>query len=183
MIRLRRPTGRLIVVLGFALCLMLLAIPRTFANHGGNREVTVGSNDDFFSRNKQNEPAIAINPINSNIVVAGANDNIDMELCNAGDDTTCPFTPNVGGSGFQVSLNRGDTWAQPTYTGLTARHCTGAPGPNDPDCVARQGPIAPCPIMTISNWPPTATRPSRSDRGRRTEALRGPMACGYISRT
>jgi hypothetical protein len=141
----RRATGRVFIVLGLAVYAMLVVIPSTLADHGGNREVTVGSNDNFFSRNKQNEPAVAINPIDTNIVVAGANDNIDMELCNAGDDTTCPFTPNVGGSGFQVSLNRGDTWMQPTYTGWSARHCTGAPGPSDPDCVAQQGPIGTLP--------------------------------------
>ena len=144
MTSLRRPARRFIVLLALAICTMLLVIPQTLAAHGGNREVTVGSNDNFFSRNKQNEPSVAINPINTAIIVAGANDNIDMELCNAGDDTTCPFTPNVGGSGFQVSLNRGDTWRQPTYTGLTARHCTGAVGP-DPDCVVRQGPIGTLP--------------------------------------
>jgi hypothetical protein len=145
MSQVRLSPRRLFTVLSVATLAMLFSVPPTFADHGGNREVTVGSNDSFFSRNKQNEPAVAINPINPDIVVAGANDNIDMELCNSGDDTTCPFTPNVGGSGFQVSLDRGDSWIQPTYTGWSARHCTGAPGPSDPDCVVQQGPIGTLP--------------------------------------
>jgi BNR/Asp-box repeat len=167
MTSLRRPARRVIVVLGLAVCTALVMIPQTFAAHGGNREVTDDSIDNFFSRNKQNEPTVQINPINTDIVVAGANDNIDMELCNAGDDTTCPFTPNVGGTGIQISLNRGDTWTQPTYSGLTARHCTGAPGP-DPDCVVRQGLIGTLPkyddLNIVSDGDPAvAFGPRRSN--------------------
>ena len=142
-----RRSRRIAGVLGLAVVAMLFglqAIP-ALAVHDGESEVTVGSNDNIFSQNKQNEPAVAINPIQPNIVAAGANDNIDMEACNAAEDNTCPFTPDVGGSGISFSTNAGATWIQPTYTGTTARHCLGVPGDGDPPCETRTGPIGTLP--------------------------------------
>jgi hypothetical protein len=132
----------LFLVLALTASIVASAVPVSAAS---DAEVTVGSTDTIFSQNKQNEPAVAINPIDSNIVAAGANDNIDMEACNAGADNTCPFTPDVGGSGIQFSTNGGASWTQPTYTGTTARGCLGGVGNSDPDCVPVTGPIGTLP--------------------------------------
>jgi hypothetical protein len=102
--------------------------------------VSVGSPPTPFSQNKQNEPAVAIDANNPNIVAGASNDEIDMESCAAGDPTTCPFTPGVGVSGIYFSVNGGAAWTQPTYSGLTGRDCLGPAA-----CIAHTGPIGTLP--------------------------------------
>ena len=114
----------------------------------GEALITVGSPTTPFPQNKQNEPAVAVNPADPSIAAAGANEEIDIEACNNRSDKTCPFTPGVGTSGIYFSDTGGDSWIQPTYTGFTARDCLGLLGtssaPAD-NCDPHVGPIGTLP--------------------------------------
>lgn len=123
----RKPVWLLTVVTAL---FALAAVP---AAVGANEaEVTVGSPHHPFPRNKQNEPAVAIDASRPNVVVAGSNDEIDLAPCGtsqfATPDAPCPFTPGVGVMGVYFSFNSGESWHQPTYSGFSARDGTPGPG-------------------------------------------------------
>ena len=137
--------------------------------------VTVGSPTTPFPQNKQNEPAVAINPANTNIAAAGVNEEMDDEACNNRADTTCPFTGGVGTSGVYFSDNGGATWQQPTnYQGWTARDCLGligtSPAPAD-NCNPHVGPIGTLPRyyengLVSDGDPAVGFGPQRGSNGR-----------------
>jgi hypothetical protein len=135
---------RKLLLLPFLAALLLSVASIAGAQPATDALVTFGSPSTPFSQNKQNEPALAVDANHPNVLAAGANDNIDMEACNAGADNTCPFTPGVGGSGVYFSFDSGHHWTQPTYTGWSARNCQGVPGP-DAGCQ----PVAGGPIGTL----------------------------------
>jgi hypothetical protein len=109
------PIGMLVAV--------LLAAP-AIATAPSDTRVSSGSPPTPFPQNKQNEPALAVDAHAPDVLVAGANDEIDVAGCNG---SHCPFTAGVGTSGVYFSFDSGAHWTQPTYTGWSARSCTGGP--------------------------------------------------------
>jgi hypothetical protein len=106
--------------------------------------VTVGSPTDTTPQNHQNEPAVAMDARQPNVLAAGVNDFLDWQPCPqaaATQEGTCRGSNvGVGLSGVYFSFDSGKSWIQPTYTGLTSRDCT----PNDP-CTPHTGPIGTLP--------------------------------------
>jgi hypothetical protein len=70
-----------------------------------------------FPTNKQNEPSIAVNPRNSQLLIAGSNDEQEQPPCGPGPvrgadakPNDCSFYPGVGTSGVYTSNDGGTTW-------------------------------------------------------------------------
>jgi hypothetical protein len=107
--------------------------------------VSVGSPTNQHPQNSQNEPALAVDASRPDVLAAGANDLVDMQPCSRQAATTAAacsfplgtFNLGVGLDGIYFSFDRGHTWTQPTYTGLTAADCS----PTVEPCTPHVGPI------------------------------------------
>jgi hypothetical protein len=133
---------RRFATIGMVAAAAALSVP-TFAGATGTGTaslVTNGSPPSPFSQNKQNEPGVAVDEAHPQYVASGSNDEIDLEACNAGDPTTCPFTQGVGVSGVYLSDTYGSSFTQPIYQGYTARDCLGPAA-----CQPHLGPIGTLP--------------------------------------
>jgi hypothetical protein len=121
----RRRLIAALLTLAALVLLLLVAVP-AMGYVSGDTLVNTGSGPSPFPVNKQNEPVIAVNPMDPSVMVAGANEEIDNAPA-VGNNTS--FTPGVGDSGVYFSFNSGETWMQPTYTGWSARTGTPQVGP------------------------------------------------------
>ncbi len=69
-----------------------------------------------FPTNKQNEPTVAVNPIDSRYLIAGSNDEQRQPPCGSGPvrgttlDSDCSFFPGVGTAGVYTSGDGGASW-------------------------------------------------------------------------
>ena len=113
-----------------------------------------------FNRNSHDEPAMAVDGSRPDVLAIAAHELMDQQQCSRAAVTAtglCTFLINglatnlgVGLTGIYFSFDRGHTWTQPTYQGLTAADCD----PETEPCVAARGPI-----HTVPNY---------SERGLRT---------------
>jgi hypothetical protein len=130
----RRSTewGRVLIGLALAACARSSSQPAAVAAlsspPGGDALVTVGSPTDQFPRNDQNEPALAFDPTRPWILAAGANDAIDSPPC-VFTGRACQRFGLIGGQGIYFSLDGGQSWIQPTYSGWSGRTGTQGVGP------------------------------------------------------
>jgi len=70
-----------------------------------------------FPTNKQNEPTVAVNPVDARYLIAGSNDEQRQPACGPGPvrgpdalPSDCSFFPGVGTSGIYTSSDGGTTW-------------------------------------------------------------------------
>ncbi|MFL6138700.1 MAG: hypothetical protein ACJ74O_12995 [Frankiaceae bacterium] len=107
-------------------------------------KVSTATPPDITPANHQNEPALAVDAHQPNVLVSGWNDWGDTIPCpqqTAAEAGSCFAGPVAKGlSAVSFSFDSGHSWVQPTYTGWTGRNC--AP---DPDCPGEFGPIVTLP--------------------------------------
>jgi hypothetical protein len=153
----------LIIVTSVLVGLSVAVAPAGTAVTATDALVSVGSPTNLHPENAQNEPALAVDASRPNVLAAGSNDLVDMQPCSQLAATTASacsfplgtFNLGVGLGGVYFSFDSGESWVQPTYTGLTAAGCSATVEP----CTPVVGPI-----HTVPNYYEAGLR-SRSDPG------------------
>jgi hypothetical protein len=120
---IHRSTRALIGTCALTLTLVLVNVASaasTFFDVQANQPQVAGNPSSnttaVFPTNKQNEPTIAVNPVNSNYLIAGSNDEQEQPPCGPGPvrgnvpASDCSFFPDVGTSGIYTSNDGGVTW-------------------------------------------------------------------------
>jgi len=151
------------LILAAALALGAIGVPAAHSAPAVDALVSVASPSNLHPRNASNEPSLAVSAIRPDVLAAGSNDLVDMQPCSrlaSTEHAACSFplgtfNLGVGLSAVHFSFDRGHTWIQPTYSGLTAAGCS----PTVEPCVPQVGPI-----HTVPNYYENDLR-SRSDTG------------------
>ena len=151
------------LILAAALALSAIGVQAAQSQTVSDALVSVASPTNLHPRNSSNEPSLAVSAIRTDVLAAGSNDLVDMQPCSrlaATEHAACSFplgtfNLGVGLSAVHFSFDRGHTWIQPTYSGLTAADCS----PTVEPCVPQVGPI-----HTVPNYYENGLR-SRSDTG------------------
>jgi hypothetical protein len=118
--------NRFVLLAALIAVIAILAVPGTAGALSAEAKVSVAGPPSPYLPDAVNEPALAIDANNPQVLAAGANDLVDSAPCNG---SNCDLTPNIGISGVYLSLDGGSSWTQPTYTGLTAQNGTTHVGP------------------------------------------------------
>jgi hypothetical protein len=119
-------SGRFVLLAALLSLLAALAVPVTAGAQTAEALVSVAGPTTPYLPNAVNEPALAIDANHPQVLAGGGNDLVDNAPCNG---SSCDLTPDIGISGIYFSLNGGESWIQPTYTGLTAQNGTTHIGP------------------------------------------------------
>jgi hypothetical protein len=151
------------LILAAALALSAIGVEAAQSQTVVDALVSVASPTNLHPRNSSNEPSLAVSAIRTDVLAAGSNDLVDMQPCSrlaATEHAACSFplgtfNLGVGLSAVHFSFDRGHSWIQPTYSGLTAADCS----PTVEPCVPHVGPI-----HTVPNYYENGLR-SRSDTG------------------
>src|SRR6266571_7496172 len=93
-----------------------LAVPTLARAQSADSKVTARSPATPYLPNGSNEPALAMDANHPAVLAAGANDLVDSSPCKG---SSCNLTPDIGISGVYFSFDGGESWTQPTYSGLT----------------------------------------------------------------
>lgn len=148
-----RSVGPVAAAAALSLCFAALAIGPAAADPSGtlgvheaqanSPQVEGDASSDttaVFPTNKQNEPTVAVNPVDERYLIAGSNDEQRQPACGPGPvrgasalPSDCSFYPGVGTSGVYTSSDGGMTW---TNRGLlddqASWHGTGVISDGDP---------------------------------------------------
>ena len=116
----------------FPLLALLTTVSVIVVAYGnGPVEKSVSPTAAHFPQNKQNESPMAVNPVDPNNVITGANDEINEPDCTppSGGSSSCPFVLGVDLTGVYWTTDGGSTWNQ------TVLDWCPNDDPSDPNCL------------------------------------------------